>query len=297
MIRAKRSVDPRNRLNDLTGKEWLQLSRSWWFQTGLGKNHPEASIEAMHPAPFSFHDIRKLVQFFTKPGMTVLDPFCGVASTLKAAALCERNAIGIELSPRWVRLGKRRLEEELPEHVRSKVRIRFIRGDCIRRLPKLARKSVDFIVTSPPYWNILNKDPDHKVISERLDRGLETRYSKSLSDLGNVDDYDTYLMKLRRAFRQCLGVLKRGRYMVVIVGDFRHKSVFYPFHIHAAVEGEKAGFRLRGVLLLIQGEKRLFPYGYPFDFVPNIHHQYALIFQRPVRSAPNPSRVFGMNGL
>ena len=55
----------------------------------------------------------------------------------------------------------------------------------------------------------------------------------------------------------------------------------YPFHMQAAAEAERTGFLIRGTLVLIQDQKRLFPYGYPFDFVPNIHHQYALIFQRP----------------
>jgi len=281
VIRTKPPIDARNKLNELSGKEWLQLSRSWWFQKGLGRNHPEASIEAMHPAPFSFHDIRKLIRLFTKPGMTVLDPFCGVASTLKAAALCGRNAVGIEISPKWVQLGKRRLEEEVPAPSRSRVSLRIIRGDCLKRLPKLAAQSLDFIVTSPPYWNILNKDPDHKVVSERLSRGLATHYSASPSDLGNVDEYQRYLRQLRKVLRQCVRVLRRGRYMILIVGDFRHQSRFYPFHMHAAAEAERAGFLIRGTLVLIQNQKRLFPYGYPFDFVPNIHHQYALIFQRP----------------
>jgi len=281
VIRTKQPNDPRNKLNELLGKEWLQLSRSWWFQKGLGRNHPEASIEAQHPAPFSFHDVRKLIRLFSKPEMTVLDPFCGVASTLKAAALCGRHAVGIEISSTWVRLGKRRLEKELPAKIRSGVRLRIIRGDCIERLPRLDAQSVDLIVTSPPYWSILNKNPDHKVVSERISRGLATRYSTSPSDLGNVGDYQEYLRRLRKVFHRCLRVLKRGRYMIAIVGDFRHQARFYPFHMHAAAEAERAGFLLKGILVLIQNEKRLFPYGYPFEFVQNIHHQYALVLQRP----------------
>ena len=69
--------DPRNILNDLTGKEWIQETTSIWYQKGLGKHHPETNYERMHPAPFSFTNVKRLILFFTKDGQTVLDPFSG----------------------------------------------------------------------------------------------------------------------------------------------------------------------------------------------------------------------------
>src|SRR3990172_4386094 len=132
---------------------------------------------------------------FTKPRMVVLDPFCGVASTLKAAALCRRNAIGIELSSRWAKLSKIRLVMEVEEELRAKVNLRIIKGDCRKRLPGLREESIDFIVSSPPYWKILSKSPDHKTI-QRVSQGLATRYSRSPADLGNIHDYGDFLGKL-----------------------------------------------------------------------------------------------------
>jgi len=91
------TVDPRNPLNDLTGKDWLPETKSFFYQKGLGANHPEAQIEKLHPAPFSFQDIGHLIRFFTKSGMTVLDPFGGVGSTAKACEVNGRKCISIEL--------------------------------------------------------------------------------------------------------------------------------------------------------------------------------------------------------
>jgi DNA modification methylase len=112
---AKDGVDPRNQLNELTGKEWIQETSTVWRQKGLGADHPDTHFERLHPAPFSFQDIARLIRFFTKPGMLVLDPFAGVASSLKAAALEGRRGIGVELSPKWAELGRERLAAEVPD--------------------------------------------------------------------------------------------------------------------------------------------------------------------------------------
>jgi DNA modification methylase len=87
-------VDPKNSLNDLTAREWIPETISVWTQKGLGAGHPDAQIERQHPAPFSFTDVSRLVRFFTKRGETVLDPFVGVGSTLKACALESRKGMG-----------------------------------------------------------------------------------------------------------------------------------------------------------------------------------------------------------
>ena len=79
------TIDKRNTLNDLTGKEWLPETKSYFYQKGLGADHEDAQIERQHPAPYSFQDIEKLISFFTKKGMFVLDPFGGVGSTTRFA--------------------------------------------------------------------------------------------------------------------------------------------------------------------------------------------------------------------
>ena len=169
-------VDARNNLNDLTGKDWLPQTKSFFYQKGLGANHPEAQIEKLHPAPYSFQDIGQLVNFFTKQGMNVLDPFGGVGSTAKACEVNGRICTSIELSPVWHELSIKRLETEVGEG--SSKKHHFINGDSCEELLKIASESMDFMVTSPPYWGILNKQ-DQKVKKNRVANNLETKYSES----------------------------------------------------------------------------------------------------------------------
>ena len=85
---------------------------------------------------------------------------------------------------------------------------------------------------------------------------------------------------------ECARVLRPKKYMCLVVSDFRNKSEFISFHsdlIQAMNKKETSdGYRvtLQGVKVLLQNHKSLLPYGYPFAYVENIHHQYVLIFRK-----------------
>jgi DNA modification methylase len=272
-------VSPKNKLNELTAKEWIQETVSVWRQRGLGAGHPDAQIERLHPAPFSFTDVARLVRFFTKSGDTLLDPFVGIGSSLKAAALEGRAGIGIELSPEFARLATERLSQEVPDPSTDRLMQTVLNGDVREVLPTLKTDSVDFVVTSPPYWNILHKT-DHKAKQDRVANGLATRYSEAdARDLGNIADYDVFLKELVDIFAECRRVLKPQKHLAVVVGDFRNKGRFHMFHSDLASALEDVGYVLKGITVLYQSHKRLFPYGYPSAYVPNMHHQYILILR------------------
>jgi len=269
-------VDPRNTLNELTGKEWIQETVSVWYQRGLGKGHPHTFYERQHPAPFPYLMIQRLLRFFTKKGDLVLDPFCGVGSTLKACALNGRRGVGIELIEKWVELTKKRLATEANSGPEQKI----IQGDSREVMRQFKDEMFDFIVTSPPYWSILNKPPDHRVREERLKERLDTRYSNDPRDLANIKEYNVFLKELKRVFSQCYRTLKTGKYMAVVVSDFRHKSRYVYYHADICNIMKEIGFTPKGITIFVKNAKKLYPYGYPFEYVPNIHHEYILIFKK-----------------
>ncbi len=276
----EREIDPRNLLNELTAKEWITETVSVWNQRGLGARHPDAKIERQHPAPFSFTDIGRLIRFFTKSADTVLDPFVGIGSTLKACALDRRKGIGIELNPHFAALARERLATEITDIFAKVNDQQVIEGDARDELPKLANESMDFVVTSPPYWSILKKE-DHKVRQERLAEGLLTNYGNDQRDLGNIESYEEFIDVLTYLFGECVRTLKAGKYLAAIVSDFREKSSYVMFHADLARALESIGLEMRGLKVLYQRHKRIFPYGYPYSYVPNIHNQFILILQKP----------------
>jgi DNA modification methylase len=271
--------DPRNRPNDLTNREWLKLTKSVWYS----RPGPRDELKSQHPATFGETDIERVISLFTKSGETVLDPFLGSGSTLIACARTGRRGIGIELVPRWVDLATERVAEHsdqpgLFDDTSPDEALQIIEGDSAEVLADFDAASVDLIVTSPPYWSILAKG-GAKVAAERQD--LPTKYSERADDLGNVLDYDDFLDSLCDIWRECERVLRPGRYMVVVVSDFRHGPRYYLYHADIAREIEGTGMVLKGTTVLVQDNKGLYCYCIPYSYVPNVHHQIMLILQKP----------------
>jgi DNA modification methylase len=270
-------VHPRNKLNDLTAPEWITRTVSVFVQKGLGSSSPEAYYERLHPAPFSFTDVIRFIEFFTKKTGTILDPFGGVGSSAKAAALLGRRSMTVEINPYFSELARERLAKELP-HRRGAKLYEIICADV--RTVHLPHEYFDLLLTSPPYWGILDKI-DHKARQERIGHGVMHNYGEVAGDLSKIRSYTDFLEELANIFTRLADSIRKGGHAVIVVGDFRHKSKYYMFHSDLASRLEASGrWCLKGVKIMYQKHKRVFPYGYPYSYVPNLHHQYALVLQR-----------------
>ena len=264
-------IHPKNNLNRLTNTKWIQETKSVWYSRPPQRD----KLKSQHPATYAESDIIRLIEFFTKPDDLVLDPFVGSGSTLMACEESHRAGTGIELVENWAEIARQRLESVTPNSNQQ-----LINGDSRLELKKLTDNSFDFIVTSPPYWSILRKDKDHKAKKERIEKGLDTHYSDKTDDLGNIESYSDFLEELTSIFADCARVLKNKHYMCVVVSDFRHKSKFYSYHADISEIIENVGLCLEGITILVQDSKSLYPYGIPYAFVSNIHHQYVLVFKK-----------------
>ena len=77
---------------------------------------------------------RRLVAEYCPPGGLVLDPMCGIGTSLVEAAGLGRRAVGVELEPRWAELARANLAHALPPEQAGLAEVR--QGDA-RRLAEL----------------------------------------------------------------------------------------------------------------------------------------------------------------
>lgn len=75
---------------------------------------PTMSFPGAHFATFPSRLIEPCILAGSRPGDTVLDPFCGSGTTLLVALQHGRKGIGIELNPDYVEMAHRRIAGDLP---------------------------------------------------------------------------------------------------------------------------------------------------------------------------------------
>jgi DNA modification methylase len=66
-----------------------------------------------HPTPKPEWLMRRLLKASSRPGQTVLDPFCGSGTTLAAAKALGLKAVGIEQKEEWAEMCAKRLSQEV----------------------------------------------------------------------------------------------------------------------------------------------------------------------------------------
>ncbi|GAB3029921.1 site-specific DNA-methyltransferase [Natronobiforma cellulositropha] len=275
--------DERNRVNDLTGREWKFATKSV-----IPESYPpdlQHDLRSEHGGQKPPRLCAELIGRFSKAGERVLDPFAGVGGTLLGASLCEhegtglREAVGFERNRRWVecyetvleRENEERLERGAPPLASQDLR----HGDCVELVADLETDSVDLLLTDVPYWN--------------MDEREQTRNRKEVreSSLGAFDEDEResqskaeWLAEMGETFAQLVRVVEPGRYVVVFIGDMyrEQRYEFLSADLARAIEAA-APVTLKATLVWYDPAKNLHVYGYPYAFVPSMVHQNVLVFQ------------------
>ncbi|HHU32181.1 MAG TPA: DNA methylase [Clostridia bacterium] len=272
--------DVRNKLNELTGKEWVYFTNSIWI-TGYSPTAIENAglkYRKIHPSPKPPGLLKDIILFFTKSNSLILDPFAGVGGTLIGAAMAggNRKAIGIELEPKYYDAYKKACLSECIEIMP------MIIDDSLNMMnyKLIAEEEFDLIIADPPYSNMMNKvrtGQKAKLNGEKL----ATPYTDYQEDLGNLNR-ERYLEKLKKIMHLASTRLKNNKYLVVFCKDFQPEKD-NPNILHADIIyllSEIPRLQYKGMRIWHDQAMSLYPFGYPYSFVMNQIHQYVLIFRK-----------------
>ena len=179
-----------------------------------------------HPGKMLPALARQAIETYSQPGQLVLDPMCGIGTTLVEATHLDRHAIGVELEQRWATLAAANLN-----HARCQGATGHglaLQGDARqlgRGLLDEYRGQAALILTSPPYGPSL-----HGHVRKTAERVVKfnDRYSRNPDNLAHLPtepgrrgrpSFDAVLAEILAGCKRML--TPEGR-LVMTVRPYRH---------------------------------------------------------------------------
>ncbi|MFC7303211.1 TRM11 family SAM-dependent methyltransferase [Streptomyces monticola] len=197
---------------------------------------------AAHPAKMLPILAAHAILAYTHAGETVLDPMCGIGTTLVEAIHHGRNALGVEYEPKWAHLARRNADSAMLDGGNGHGSVAC--GDA-RDLPALIpaehHGKIAFVLTSPPYG-----PSDHGQVRSSRDSGQpgvtkrNFRYSHDPHNLAHIPT-DALLDAFTDILTQCRRVLRPGGTVVVTTRPWRERGELIDLPSAALAAGEAAG--------------------------------------------------------
>ncbi|WP_328372815.1 TRM11 family SAM-dependent methyltransferase [Micromonospora zamorensis] len=202
-----------------------------------GRYVPES---VKHPARMLPAIAAHAIAAYTQPGDLVLDPMCGIGTTLVEAVHAGRDAFGIEYEPQWSNIADANIRHAHDQGASGRASV--IRGDATRLMslvPKALTGQVALVVTSPPYGPTVHglvRPGEHGVVK------YDDRYNDG-EDKGNLAYRD--LTGLADGFaeilRGCATLLRPGGAVVVTARPWRKRGELVDLPSAVIAAGLRAG--------------------------------------------------------
>ncbi len=207
-------------------------------------------VSGHHPAKMLPAIAARAVYAYSAPGDLVLDPMCGIGTTLVEAVHLGRDALGVEYEADWAELARANLALARSQGAPGEGEV--VVGDA-RHLPGLLDSSVrglvSLVLTSPPYGPSL-----HGRVTARPGRGIEKAHNRYSTDPANLAHVGLagLLEAMRAVLCGCRQLLRPEGVVAMTVRPWWSGGQLVDLPGLLARVGENAGFVLyeRNVALL-----------------------------------------------
>lgn len=167
--------------------------------------------------------VRNIILRYSSEGDMLLDPMIGGGTTAIEAKILNRNIICSDVNTAALQ----RTKDSLKFDSKNEAWQKLYKWDA-RDLSKLPDSSIDFILTHPPYADII-------------------KYSegKIEKDLSNIHDIDTFADEMEKVAKEFYRVLKPGKFCAILIGDTRRKKMYQPMAYKVMEKFLSTGFELK----------------------------------------------------
>ena len=264
----------KNRVNDLTGREWV-----FWTRSVITKPYPpnrQHGLRSRHGGQKPPDLCRDIIQVFTKRGDTVLDPFMGVGGVLLGAALAGRRGVGIEIEPRWIDIYREVCRKERLEIMETQT------GEAGEALAGLAGREFDFVFTDVPYFR-MDKAPRSRGKYKKTGEAAREATLSRLQAFNDISYHskEDWLRQMQAVFAAAVGLLKPAKYLAVFIGDMYYQNEYHCLSADLAdVLRSLPGLVWKANIIWYDVSKKLHLYGYQYSYIPSMIHQNILIFRK-----------------
>ncbi len=262
-----------NKMNCLDAKEWLKSQLGVWQFYYNGKDMRDKTV---HPAVFPVNLAKRVIEVFSHRGELVLDPFLGIGTTLIAAQDLNRNAVGFDINPKYIRVSKERVSKN-PPALDAQPTVQLAIQDDARNISQyLNEGTVSLAFTSPPYANLLNRprlNKSRRGDQRKNDQYLKVeQYSQDERDLGLLT-VDKYAEAIAGIFSSIRPLMKPKGHVVINIPDMWDSGPKYgrrlPLHIAVYNAMQESGYELRNTVIWDRTNivNRVGIFGWPSNYI------------------------------
>ena len=204
---------------------------------------------------------RNLILRYSKEGDVLLDSMIGGGTTAIEAKILNRNIIYSDVN----QVALDRTKKALNFKVDNKAWQRGFKWDS-RNLSKIKGETIDFVLTHPPYVDII-KYSDGKLVD----------------DLSNISNIDAFCDEMEKVAKEFYRVLKPGKFCAILMGDMRRKKMYQPLAYRVMDRFIKSGLLLKEDIIKRQFNCKATGFWVTKSKEANfllIMHEHLLVFQK-----------------
>jgi len=206
--------------------------------------------------------VRNLILRYSNENDVLLDPMVGGGTTAIEAKILNRNLLCSDVNIEAIK----RTKESLNFEVENESWQRVFKWDA-RNLNKIEIESIDFILTHPPYADII-KYSDGKI----------------KEDLSGIHNIDEFAIEMGKVAKEMFRVLKPGKFCAILIGDTRRNKLYQPMAYKIMDKFLESGFLLKEDIIKQQHNCKATGFwvekSKKYNFLL-IMHEHLFVFQKP----------------